>query len=162
VRRREERARPLAPSGDCFKPPSHAGADHDLRRASALFLALFCTLAVAMPASAAPGGALRTMNEDAGPASFPAMRPHRPLRNLKATSASVPDFSYTAVSGGRGTYSPLGKILTMTGGPYAGQRFERVGGATVIRLGPDGKRLPERCVHAGAVRDAMADGAGTP
>jgi hypothetical protein len=133
-----------------------------LRRASALFLALFCTLVVAMPASAAPGGALWTMNQGRWTCELPGDATTPPTPQPQGNFSIIPDSSYTAVSGGRGTYLLLGKILTMTGGPYAGQRFERVGGATVIRLGPDGKRLPERCVHAGAVRDAMADGAGTP
>jgi len=60
----------------------------------------------------------------------------------------VPDSSYIAATGGRGAYLLLGNKFTMTSGPFAGQRFDTVGGATLIRLGTDGKRLTERCVHA--------------
>ena len=69
----------------------------------------------------------------------------------------VPDSSYIAIAGGRGTYLLLGKMLTMTAGPYAGQRFEKVGSAALIRLGADGKRLPERCVRAGSVSADFSD-----
>ena len=124
--------------------------------------ALFCTLGLAMPASAAPGGAMETLSQGRWTCELPGDATTPPTPQPEGNFSIIPDSSYTAVSGGRGIYLLLGKMLTMTRGPYAGQRFERVGAATVIRLGPDGKRLPERCVRAGAVRDAMADGAGTP
>jgi hypothetical protein len=74
----------------------------------------------------------------------------------------VPDSSYIAASGGRGTYLLVGKTFTMTSGPFAGQRFTKIGGATLVRLGPDGNRLLERCVRAGAVGDDLADGTAAP
>lgn len=74
----------------------------------------------------------------------------------------VPDSSYIAASGGRGTYLLLGKTFTMTSGPFTGQRFEKVGGETLVRLGPEGKRVPERCVRAGAVRDDFGDAPEAP
>ena len=67
-----------------------------------------------------------------------------------------------AASGGRGAYLLLGSTFTMTSGPFAGQRFVKVGGATLVRLGPEGQRLPLRCVRAGAVRDDFTDAASAP
>lgn len=74
----------------------------------------------------------------------------------------VPDSSYIAASGGRGAYLLLDNKFTMTTGPFAGRRFLKVGGATLIRLGPDGQREPLRCVRAGAVRDDFAEGPAAP
>ena len=74
----------------------------------------------------------------------------------------VPDSSYIATTGGRGAYLLLGTMFTMTSGPFAGQRFVKVGGATLIRLAPDGQRSPLRCVRAGAVRDDYTDAASAP
>jgi len=70
----------------------------------------------------------------------------------------VPDSSYL-VGGVRGTYLLLGKSLTMTSGPFAGRRYEKVG-LSLLTLGPDGKREPLRCVRAGAVRDEYSAGDG--
>lgn len=67
----------------------------------------------------------------------------------------VPDSSYV-VAGQRGSYLLLGTKFTMTSGPFAGRRFVKVGSFMLVRLGPDGKREPLRCVRAGAVREDFA------
>lgn len=72
----------------------------------------------------------------------------------------VADSSYI-VNGVRGTYLLLGNKFTMTSGPFAGRRFDKVG-LSLIRLGPDGKRQPLRCVRAGAVRDDFSAGESSP
>jgi hypothetical protein len=122
-------------------------------RARALFFTLFCTLVLAAPAGGTPGGAMWTLGQGRWTCEIPGDATAPPTAQPEGNFSIIPDSSYTAVAGGRGTYLLLGKMLTMTRGPHAGQRFERVGGATLIRLGPDGKRLPERCVRAGAMRD---------
>lgn len=74
-----------------------------------------------------------------------------PVPQPDSNFSIVPDSSYI-VGGVRGTYLLLGKRFTMTSGPFAGRRFDKVG-LSLIRLGPDGKREALRCVRAGAVRD---------
>lgn len=69
----------------------------------------------------------------------------------------VPDSSYAVASGERGAYLLLGNTLTMTSGPFAGRRFVRSGGATLVRLGADGEPMALRCVRAGVVRDAEGE-----
>jgi hypothetical protein len=127
-----------------------------------LALTLSCTLFLAAPAAAAPGGAMWTVSLGRWTCELPGDATTPPTPQPQGNFSIVPDSSYIAASGGRGTYLLLGKTFTMTTGPFAGQRFAKVGGATLIRLGPDGTRLPERCVRAGAVRDDFADEAAAP
>jgi hypothetical protein len=66
------------------------------------------------------------------------------------------------VAGGqRGTYLLLANKFTMTSGPFTGRRFDKVG-LSLIKLGPDGKREPLRCVRAGAVRNDFSADTATP
>ena len=111
-----------------------------LRRASALLLALFCTLVVAMPASAAPGGALWTMSQGRWTCELPGDATTPPTPQPQGNFSIIPDSSYTAVSGGRRTYSPLGKIPPNTAGPCAVQRFNLVGRGTVTLPCPNAQR----------------------
>lgn len=108
-------------------------------------------LLVAAPAVAAPGGAMWTVPQGRWTCELPGDATTPPTPQPEHNFSVVPDSSYV-VGGLRGTYLLLGKKLTMTSGPFAGRRFDRVG-LSLIRLDPDGKRGALRCVRAGAVRD---------
>ena len=127
-----------------------------------LALALAVTIVPAFPAAATPGGAMWTMSQGRWTCELPGDATTPPTPQPAGNFSIVPDSSYIAASGGRGAYLLLGNRFTMTSGPFAGQRFVKVGGAMLIRLGADGQREPLRCVRAGAVRDDFADGAATP
>lgn len=116
-------------------------------------IVLFCALALAAPAAAAPGGAMWTAAQGRWTCELPGDAASAPIPQPIHNFSIVPDSSYIAATGGRGAYLLLNDRLTMTTGPFAGHRFVRAGGATLIRLGPDGLRQPLRCVRAGAVRD---------
>lgn len=107
---------------------------------------------------AAPGGAMWTISQGRWTCELPGDATTPPTPQPENNFNIVPDSSYL-VNGVRGTYLLLGNKLTMTSGPFAGRRFDKVG-LSLIRLGPDGKRLSLRCVRAGAVRDDFSADAG--
>ncbi len=115
----------------------------------AAFAAL--VLLAVSPAIAAPGGAMLTASQGRWTCELPGDATTPPVPQPADNFNIVPDSSYV-VNGTRGTYLLLGKVFTMTSGPFAGRRFDKVG-LSLIRLGPDGKRGALRCVRAGAVRD---------
>jgi len=126
-------------------------------------LALTGALVLAVPAAATPGGAMWTISQGRWTCELPGDASTPPTPQPAGNFSIVPDSSYIAASGGRGAYLLLGNRFTMTSGPFAGQRFDKVGGAMLIRLGPDGKREPLHCVRAGAVRnDDANNGTTTP
>jgi hypothetical protein len=108
-------------------------------------------LAAAAPAMAAPGGAMWTVSQGRWIFELPGDATTPPTPQPAENFNIVPDSSYV-VSGQRGTYLLLGNKFTMTSGPFAGRRFVKVG-LSLIKLGPDDRREPLRCVRAGAVRD---------
>jgi hypothetical protein len=108
-------------------------------------------LLAAAPALAVPGGAMGTAAQGRWTCELPGDATMPPTPQPEHNFSLVPDSSYIA-GGVRGTYLLLGTTFTMTSGPFAGRRFEKQG-LSLIRLGPDGKREPLRCVRAGAVRD---------
>lgn len=108
-------------------------------------------LLAAAPAMAAPGGAMWTVPQGRWTCELPGDATTPPTPQPEHNFSIVPDSSYV-VGGVRGTYLLLGKKFTMTSGPFAGRRFDKVG-LSLIRLGADGKREALRCVRAGAVRD---------
>ena len=111
------------------------------------------------PALAAPGGAMLTIAQGRWTCELPGDATTPPVPQPQDDFSIVPDSSYIA-NGARGTYLLLSRKLTMTSGPFAGRRFDKVG-LSLIRLGPDGKRTALRCFRAGAVRDDYsADDAG--
>jgi hypothetical protein len=117
-------------------------------------LALSCALVLAAPVAAAPGGAMWTAAQGRWNCELPGDAATAPTPQPVHNFSIVPDSSYiAATTGKRGAYLLLNNQLTMTTGPFAGHRFVRAGGATLIRLGADGQRLLLRCVRAGAVRD---------
>ena len=111
------------------------------------------------PAMAAPGGAMWTVPQGRWTCELPGDATTPPVPQPENNFSIVPDSSYLA-GGVRGTYLLLGRTFTMTSGPFAGRRFEKVG-LSLLKLGPDGKREGLRCVRAGAVRDeySASDGA---
>lgn len=117
-------------------------------------------LLAATPAMAAPGGAMWTVPQGRWTCELPGDATTPPTPRPEHNFSVVPDSSYV-VSGMRGTYLLLGKKFTMTSGPFAGRRFDKVG-LSLIKLGPDGKREALRCVRAGAVRDDYSAGDGEP
>ena len=117
--------------------------------------ALFAlALAAAAPALAAPGGAMWTVAQGRWACELPGDATTPPTPQPEHNFSIVPDSSYV-VNGQRGTYLLLANKFTMTSGPFAGRRFDKVD-LSLIRLGPDGKREPLRCVRAGAVRDEFS------
>ncbi|MBX9665438.1 hypothetical protein [Novosphingobium sp.] len=117
-------------------------------------------LLAATPAMAAPGGAMWTVPQGRWTCELPGDATTPPTPRPEHNFSVVPDSSYV-VGGMRGTYLLLGKKFTMTSGPFAGRRFDKVG-LSLIKLGPDGKREALRCVRAGAVRDDYSAGDGEP
>jgi hypothetical protein len=115
-------------------------------------------LLAAAPALAAPGGAMWTVPQGRWTCELPGDAITPPIAQPENNFSIVPDSSYAA-GGERGTYLLLGNRFTMTSGPFAGRRFDKVG-LSLIKLGPDGKREPLRCVRAGAVRDDFTADAG--
>jgi len=105
----------------------------------------------AAPAMATPGGAMGTAAQGRWTCELPGDATMPPTPQPDHDFSIVADSSYI-VGGVRGTYLLLGNTFTMTSGPFAGRRFDKVG-LSLIRLGPDGKREALRCVRAGAVRD---------
>ncbi len=116
-------------------------------------------LLAAAPALAAPGGAMWTVPQGRWTCELPGDATTPPTAQPDYNFSIVPDSSYVA-DGTRGTYLLLGNRFTMTSGPFAGSRFDKVG-LSLIKLGPDGKREPLRCVRAGTVRDDFAADAGS-
>ncbi|WP_421838231.1 hypothetical protein [Novosphingobium sp.] len=117
-------------------------------------------LLAAAPARAAPGGTMLTVALGRWTCELPGDATTPPLPQPENNFSIVPDSSYV-VGGVRGTYLLLGTKFTMTSGPFAGRRFDKVG-LSLLKLGPDGKREGLRCVRAGAVRDEYSAGEGAP
>lgn len=102
---------------------------------------------LAMPALAAPGGPIGTLQrgpylcelpgDAAGPAGL-----HQPGEDFTVTNAS----SYETPQG-RGSYLLTGKIVVMTSGPKRGQRFRRDGSGFLRKLAADGTGGELRCVR---------------
>lgn len=126
-----------------------------IRAASAALVLL-----TAGPAMATPGGAMLTIAQGRWTCELPGDATTPPVPQPEHNFSIVPDSSYV-VNGERGTYLLLGKKFTMTSGPFAGRRFDKVG-LSLIRLGADGKRESLRCVRAGAVRDDYSADEGSP
>lgn len=115
-------------------------------------------LLAAAPAMAAPGGTILTMSQGRYACELPGDATTPPVPQPENNFSIVPDSSYL-VGGAQGTYLLLGNKVTMTSGPFAGRRFDKVG-LSLIRLGADGKREALRCVRVGAIRnDFSADDA---
>jgi hypothetical protein len=117
-------------------------------------------LLAAGPALAAPGGAMLTIAQGRWTCELPGDATTPPVPQPQDNFSIVPDSSYIA-NGVRGTYLLLSKKLTMTSGPFAGRRFDKVG-LSLVKLGSDGKREALRCVRAGAVRDDFSADEGSP
>lgn len=64
---------------------------------------------------------------------------------------TLPDSSYAVAGRGSGTYLRLGQNVTMTTGPFAGNRYRLDGETRMHRLAADGSAAPLRCVRAGIV-----------
>ena len=99
------------------------------------------------PALAAPDGPLDALSpgryvcelpgDAAGPAGL-----RRDDESFVVLNASTYD-----AQGGRGTYLVTGDMVTITSGPKNGQRFRRVSGNFLRKLGPDGQDSALRCVR---------------
>ncbi len=120
-------------------------------RAALSALVLCAAVPAIMPAMAAPGGTMQTIAQGRWTCELPGDATTPPTPRPENNFSIVPDSSYLA-NGVRGTYLLLGKRFTMTSGPFAGRRFDKVG-LSLIKLDAEGKREVLRCVRAGAVRD---------
>lgn len=120
-----------------------------LLRAILPVAAAFAASAAPQPAHAVPGGKLGTIAgglwfcELPGDAASPALA--RPDENFSA----IPDSSYVAPDGRRGTYLLLGDRLTMTSGPREGDRYVLESAGMLRKLLASGEAGPLRCIRAG-------------
>jgi len=111
------------------------------------YAALTMSLSLAVPAIAAPGGLIATLQvgnyacELPGDATGPA-GVSQPERDFTIINAS------TYVSGtGRGTYLLTGTLLQLTSGPRKGERFVKLSDNFLRLLGADGAQTDMRCIR---------------
>ena len=134
-------------------PESRAlSAGHCVRQARAIGLALLLSALLGgpdiSPLWAAPGGDLETMPigdyvcELPGDVTGP-VGAHVPGEDFTIVTAS----SYRAGEA-MGSYLLVGKLLTMTGGPLLGKRYERRSAGFVRKLDDSGNPGDLRCVRS--------------
>lgn len=145
-------ARPLADTGDCFKRAQHASA-HFMKRAILPVVALTLSC-LASAASAVPGGKLQTLTQGEWTCELPGDATAMPVAKPELGFRIVPDSSYLAPDGSRGSYLLLADRLTLTSGAFSGRRFVLDGTEIMRELGKGDAQKGLRCVHAGPVNIA--------
>ncbi len=114
--------------------------------------ALLLTGFAALPAHlalASPGGQLRVLVQGPWTCEVPGDAARRPVAVPAENFRIAPDSSYY-VGAASGNYLRLGDRLTMTSGPFVGNRYRVKSEATLRRLDGDGQETGVRCVRAGA------------
>ena len=104
-------------------------------------------LALALPASAAPGGPIGTLPRGPYVCELPGDA-------LGPRGDRKPEFDFTVIQGSSyragdaiGTYLLTGDRMTFTSGPFDGARFHRVAGGFLRRMEADGSDGDLRCVR---------------
>ena len=119
-----------------------------MKRTIIMALTLF---GIAAPAHAVPGGKLQTLPQGAWTCELPGDATVTPVAKPELGFTAVPDSTYIAPDGNRGSYLLLADRLTLTSGPFSGRRFVMDGSALMRELGHDGEPTGIRCVQAGPI-----------
>ncbi|AXU19771.1 hypothetical protein C7W88_13200 [Novosphingobium sp. THN1] len=108
-------------------------------------------LGLAGVAQAVPGGRLMVLPKGGWTCEVPGDAAVMPVVKPELGFETIPDSSYIAPDGSRGTYLRLADKVTITSGVFAGRRFQMDGEEIMRELATDDKPLNLRCVHAGPV-----------
>lgn len=118
-------------------------------------------LALALCGSAAhavPGGDIATLHNGRWTCEFPGDAAALPRPAPEEGFRILPDSAYSLPDGtGRGTYLLLGRVMTMTSGPFYGRSYEAQSASTVLQVDAQGRRTGLRCVRAGSPSGGFAD-----
>lgn len=108
-------------------------------------------LGLAGVAQAVPGGRLMVLPKGGWTCEVPGDAAVLPVEKPELGFETIPDSSYIAPDGSRGTYLRLAGRVTITSGVFAGRRFQMDGEEILRELATDDTQLNLRCVHAGPV-----------
>ncbi|MGE8131991.1 MULTISPECIES: hypothetical protein [Novosphingobium] len=108
-------------------------------------------LGLAGVAQAVPGGRLMVLPKGGWTCEVPGDAAVLPVEKPELGFKTIPDSSYIAPDGSRGTYLRLADRVTITSGVFAGRRFQMDGEEILRELATDDTQLNLRCVHAGPV-----------
>ena len=111
------------------------------------FLAPLALGLAALPAAAAPGGAIATMQQGSYACELPGDVTGPAGQRVAAEDFAVVNASVYTAGGGRGSYLLTGDQLTMTSGPKRGQRFHKLSDGFLRRVEADGSDGLLRCVR---------------
>lgn len=117
-------------------------------------LPVLALLTVATSASAVPGGKLTTLQLGNWTCEVPGDATVMPIAKPELSFRTVPDSSYIAPDGTRGSYLRLAGELTLTSGSFSGRRFVMDGEEIMREQGRDDEAPAIRCVHASPVNIA--------
>lgn len=119
-----------------------------MKRMIVLAVGLF---GLASVAQAVPGGRLLVLPKGEWTCEVPGDAALLPVEKPELGFETIPDSSYVAPDGSRGTYLRLADKVTITSGVFAGRRFQMDGEEILRELAADDTQLNLRCVHAGPV-----------
>lgn len=122
-----------------------------MKRAMILALGL---LGLSASAQAVPGGKLQTLQLGRWTCEVPGDATVLPIAKPELSFTTVPDSSYLAPNGTRGSYLRLADELTLTSGAFSGRRFTMDGEKIMRELDEGGKPSSIRCVHASPINIA--------
>ncbi|MCY1671711.1 hypothetical protein OVA07_11930 [Novosphingobium sp. SL115] len=105
-------------------------------------------------AGAVPGGKLQTLAQGDWTCEIPGDATVMPVAKPDLGFRIVPDSSYIAPDGNRGSYLLLADRLMLTSGVFSGRRFVMDGTEIMRELGQGDAQTGLRCVHAGPVNIA--------
>ncbi|MFM6830173.1 MAG: hypothetical protein ACKOVA_07580 [Novosphingobium sp.] len=117
-------------------------------------LCILALIGLAAPALAVPGGKLGVLPQGSWTCEIPGDATVMPVAKPEASFAIVPDSSYVAPDGSRGSYLLLAESVTLTSGVFSGRRFIMDGSEIMRELGQGDAPSGLRCVHAGPVNIA--------
>lgn len=117
-------------------------------------LPVLALLTVATSASAVPGGKMTTLQLGDWTCEVPGDATLLPIAKPELSFRTVPDSSYIAPDGIRGSYLRLAGELTLTSGSFSGRRFVMDGEEIMREQGRDDEEPSIRCVHASPVNIA--------
>jgi hypothetical protein len=114
-------------------------------------LLVLALIGLAAPVLAVPGGKLGVLPQGSWTCEIPGDATVVPVVKPEASFTIVPDSSYVAPNGTRGSYLLLADSVTLTSGVFSGRRFVMDGEEIMRELGQGDAPSGLRCVHAGAV-----------
>lgn len=107
----------------------------------------------AVPAAAVPGGEIGTLAQGPWTCETPGDALALPVPLPALSFRIVPDSSYLAPDGTRGTYLLLGDVLRMTSGPFDGRTLRVETPTRAVPIETAQSSAPRlRCVRGGPVR----------